>query len=346
MGPPTSPDKGKLKNIQRKLNKPLIEKRRRARINECLTQLKEIVLEANKDEAHRPSKLEKADILEMTVDFVKSRLVLYSDVDARNAITPPSDAEKEYLAGYSKCLEEITTFLEYKNNSHTLPPDIFQPLSAKLGQKNVDQSTSIDVQTLQSAIVNHVSTKLEQNHYGAGPQHEQTQSSNETNQTLQEATIKNTLPQLKQHPSAVRVSCEVFGKCKQVPVLPVKPQYQAIDFTKAKPTHTSETDTTISTNINKTCPSINNQIHLEAKPMTSVQPNYILPAMLQPSGLLCGGQFMLLQINPTTVPQTTTCIQWNTSVAPVRNTDTSGKKVLTNEADKLANGNGSHWRPW
>ncbi|KAH3779839.1 hypothetical protein DPMN_157647 [Dreissena polymorpha] len=71
-------------------NKPLIEKRRRARINDCLTQLKTIVLGSNeqqicllprvacKDIIHTLcwslSKIEKADSLEMTVEFMKSRL--------------------------------------------------------------------------------------------------------------------------------------------------------------------------------------------------------------------------------------------------------------------------------
>jgi len=56
----------------RKIKKPLIERRRRERINECLVQLKTLVLEAmNKDES-RYSKMEKADILEMTVTHLRS----------------------------------------------------------------------------------------------------------------------------------------------------------------------------------------------------------------------------------------------------------------------------------
>ncbi|VDP14096.1 unnamed protein product [Soboliphyme baturini] len=50
-------------HLERKLKKPLMEKRRRARINHCLTELKNILLKAS---PHQRTKLEKADILEMT----------------------------------------------------------------------------------------------------------------------------------------------------------------------------------------------------------------------------------------------------------------------------------------
>uniref|UniRef100_A0A8C7WXJ7 BHLH domain-containing protein n=1 Tax=Oryzias sinensis TaxID=183150 RepID=A0A8C7WXJ7_9TELE len=47
-------------------SKPIMEKRRRARINESLAQLKSLILDALKKDSCRHSKLEKADILEMT----------------------------------------------------------------------------------------------------------------------------------------------------------------------------------------------------------------------------------------------------------------------------------------
>ncbi|XP_033824720.1 hairy-related 12 [Periophthalmus magnuspinnatus] len=55
-----------------KLRKPVVEKMRRDRINGCIEQLK-VLLEK---ELHREgcSKLEKADVLEMTVCFLKQQL--------------------------------------------------------------------------------------------------------------------------------------------------------------------------------------------------------------------------------------------------------------------------------
>lgn len=57
----------------RKVRKPKIEKLRRARINSSLESLKEILLRntISIPQGSRPTKLEKADILEMTVRYVE-----------------------------------------------------------------------------------------------------------------------------------------------------------------------------------------------------------------------------------------------------------------------------------
>lgn len=57
----------------RKVRKPKIEKLRRARINSSLESLKEILLHntISIPQGSRPTKLEKADILEMTVRYVE-----------------------------------------------------------------------------------------------------------------------------------------------------------------------------------------------------------------------------------------------------------------------------------
>ena len=49
------------------LKKPLMEKKRRARMNNSLLALKELLLQAA---PHQRTKLEKADILEMTVEYL------------------------------------------------------------------------------------------------------------------------------------------------------------------------------------------------------------------------------------------------------------------------------------
>lgn len=59
------------KALERKAKKPSIEKNRRARINNCLEQLKTFILESSA-ESSRHSKLEKADILEMTVQYLQT----------------------------------------------------------------------------------------------------------------------------------------------------------------------------------------------------------------------------------------------------------------------------------
>merc|ERR1711935_311519 len=57
---------------ERQASKPLMEKRRRERINRSLNDLKSILLEALRRDATCHSKLEKADILEMTVRYLRS----------------------------------------------------------------------------------------------------------------------------------------------------------------------------------------------------------------------------------------------------------------------------------
>jgi len=51
----------------RKVMKPLLERKRRARINKCLDELKDLMVHALQSEGESITKLEKADVLELTV---------------------------------------------------------------------------------------------------------------------------------------------------------------------------------------------------------------------------------------------------------------------------------------
>ncbi|KAJ1074494.1 hypothetical protein K5549_001189 [Capra hircus] len=88
----------------RKSLKPLLEKRRRARINESLSQLKGLILPLLGRESSRYSKLEKADILEMTVRFLQEL-----PASSGPAAAPtPSDSYRE---GYRACLARLARVL-------------------------------------------------------------------------------------------------------------------------------------------------------------------------------------------------------------------------------------------
>lgn len=52
--------------------KPMLERKRRARINRCLDELKELMVTALQSEGENVAKLEKADILELTVKHLQS----------------------------------------------------------------------------------------------------------------------------------------------------------------------------------------------------------------------------------------------------------------------------------
>uniref|UniRef100_A0A914RKQ0 BHLH domain-containing protein n=1 Tax=Parascaris equorum TaxID=6256 RepID=A0A914RKQ0_PAREQ len=54
-----------------KANKPLMEKRRRARINRCLYEMKQMLVDGIKSGSPGQSKWEKADILEMSVAYMR-----------------------------------------------------------------------------------------------------------------------------------------------------------------------------------------------------------------------------------------------------------------------------------
>ncbi|GMR36804.1 hypothetical protein PMAYCL1PPCAC_06999, partial [Pristionchus mayeri] len=67
IGGPPSPSMSGM-NQTRKLKKPLMEKKRRKRINDSLSWLKDNLFSVSH---HHSSKLEKADILELTIEYIK-----------------------------------------------------------------------------------------------------------------------------------------------------------------------------------------------------------------------------------------------------------------------------------
>nr|XP_057936261.1 hairy-related 8.2 [Doryrhamphus excisus] len=85
---------------ERKLRKPLIERKRRERINNCLDQLKETVIRAFRLDQ---SKLEKADILEMTVKHLQNIQT--------NQVNDPLEAQQKYSTGYIQCMHEVHSML-------------------------------------------------------------------------------------------------------------------------------------------------------------------------------------------------------------------------------------------
>lgn len=83
-----------------------MEKRRRARINHCLNELKSLILDSMKKDPARHSKLEKADILEMTVKHVES---LQRSQAALTVAADPSVVNK-FKAGWGECVGEVGRF--------------------------------------------------------------------------------------------------------------------------------------------------------------------------------------------------------------------------------------------
>lgn len=92
---------------QRRSNKPIMEKRRRARINHCLNELKALILDAMKKDPARHSKLEKADILEMTVKHLQT---IQRQQLAVAVATDPTVLHK-FKTGFNECASEVSRYI-------------------------------------------------------------------------------------------------------------------------------------------------------------------------------------------------------------------------------------------
>ncbi|KAG8179461.1 hypothetical protein JTE90_021025 [Oedothorax gibbosus] len=91
----------------RRATKPIMEKRRRARINQCLSELKTLILDALNKDPSRHSKLEKADILEMTVRHLQN--IQRQQMAA--AISTDSSVLNKFKAGFNECATEVTRYV-------------------------------------------------------------------------------------------------------------------------------------------------------------------------------------------------------------------------------------------
>nr|XP_033779565.1 transcription factor HES-7.1-like [Geotrypetes seraphini] len=90
---------------EKKLLKPLMEKRRRDRINLCLERLRTLLTETTQDERLKNPKAEKAEILKKTVQFLKlQRLSDEKRAEDRKV--------RGYQHGYQECLLQAAQFLE------------------------------------------------------------------------------------------------------------------------------------------------------------------------------------------------------------------------------------------
>ncbi|XP_067620011.1 enhancer of split m7 protein [Eurosta solidaginis] len=92
----------------RKVMKPLLERKRRARINQCLDELKDLMAECVQQQsgADTEVKLEKADILELTVEHLRKMRQQQTKVKRTN-----EDARQSFRSGYIKAAHEISRCL-------------------------------------------------------------------------------------------------------------------------------------------------------------------------------------------------------------------------------------------
>lgn len=88
----------------RHMIKPLLERKRRARINKCLDELKDLMVSALQKDGESITKLEKADVLELTVRHLRK-------LKAHGVLNISPGPQNRYLTGYSLCAGEISKYV-------------------------------------------------------------------------------------------------------------------------------------------------------------------------------------------------------------------------------------------
>ncbi|XP_067862376.1 transcription factor HES-5-like [Heptranchias perlo] len=122
-----------------KIMKITIEKRRRDRINSSINQLKTLL--GREFQTEEPNmKLEKADILKMTVNYLK-----YHNQQLR-ASCPTSSPERDYNEGYSRCLHEALRFFSAQEGKNDIQKKLvtrFQRTQQQCPAKGLPYSASL-----------------------------------------------------------------------------------------------------------------------------------------------------------------------------------------------------------
>ncbi|XP_072548782.1 hairy-related 1 [Salminus brasiliensis] len=124
------------RRASKRILKPVIEKKRRDRINQRLDELRTLLLDNTLDTRLQNPKLEKAEILELTVDYIRKRAGNVkeskdSNKDSPDAAAPGLTARKHrlpcisvhdptklqansplYTAGFQDCISRLAGFIE------------------------------------------------------------------------------------------------------------------------------------------------------------------------------------------------------------------------------------------
>ncbi|XP_076132237.1 transcription factor HES-5-like [Alosa pseudoharengus] len=141
-----------------KLRKPLVEKMRRDRINTCIEQLKSL-LEKEVQSQDPNAKLEKADILEMTVSFLR-----------RQRHPGPVQSQRDYKEGYSQCWRESVQFLhasssrgvpfrEHQLSPQRAPQDLSSSSSSSSSSSFPSASSPVTSKQSSVSVIHHAGSK-------------------------------------------------------------------------------------------------------------------------------------------------------------------------------------------
>lgn len=113
----------------RKVMKPMLERKRRARINKCLDELKDLMVATLESEGEHVTRLEKADILELTVTHLQKM-----KQQRKSANNTMSQAEG-FRSGYIHAVNEVSRSLsELPGVNVSLGTQLMTHLGQRLNQ--------------------------------------------------------------------------------------------------------------------------------------------------------------------------------------------------------------------
>lgn len=117
----------------RKVMKPMLERKRRARINKCLDELKDLMVATLESEGEHVTRLEKADILELTVTHLQ-KMKQQRKLSSSNGNTTMNQAEG-FRSGYIHAVNEVSKSLsELPGVNVSLGTQLMTHLGQRLNQ--------------------------------------------------------------------------------------------------------------------------------------------------------------------------------------------------------------------
>merc|ERR1712055_465974 len=137
-------------NTYRKIVKPLIERKRRARINACLDELKDLMVFALQTEGESISKLEKADVLELTVSHLRK-------LKRQQMLTlnPSLDMDR-FHAGYTTCATEVSRTLASTGVDISIGSRLMSHLGHKLNNIETSRVAPLNIRVPEQRVPKHL----------------------------------------------------------------------------------------------------------------------------------------------------------------------------------------------
>lgn len=131
----------------RKVMKPMLERKRRARINKCLDELKDLMVATLESEGEHVTRLEKADILELTVSHLQKMKQTRQTKSSNGSGNTMSQSEG-FRSGYIHAVNEVSRSLsELPGVNVSLGTQLMTHLGQRLNQLQPPVKPSLPMHT-------------------------------------------------------------------------------------------------------------------------------------------------------------------------------------------------------